>query len=767
MLEVIALIGTTLAVAFVVLPFWSFIRVARLTREIEYLRARLDRLEREAASAVVTRATSPVTASAAAGAPPLHADAGVAPLERVDAASTRAPVADDAVVAPPITVPPLPPGLEPAAVHHEPAPPSLPPLPDASPFVADAAAPVAAADQVDVDSPTALEQAIGGRWLLYVGVATLLVGISFFLKYAVDNAWVGETARVVFGVVAGMTLVAGGARLHPSVPIFGQALSGAGVATLYLAVYAAFSFYALIAPGTAFVAMITVTLLGVGLADRLCSEPLALIAGIGGYATPFLIGGDSRSPVPLFSYDLLLGTGVLSLVHRHRWLLLATVSYTLTVVTVFGWLVDRYTDSQWGVTLALLTALCALFVVMRRAIAAFDGHAAATATLVLWTAPVLYHLTAVALVINHPPALHIYLIAATTVAMAVAPSVQSGLLRVLLVIAGYVPLFAFLEWPVADLWIGATVVTATALAALHVMALLDRILRQAQTWSNAEALVLHVALIGVFGVITETLGVPYESWRGTVALILAVCSGGIWWLLRGRDALGALHAGGLALTFVALAIAEIFEGPLVIIGWAVEGAVVGWLGVRGASPWLRAGGVVLWALAAGRVIDLLDRGAVPGAAFMNWRSLATLAVVALGYILAWWWRDIARSKPAERLVPIVLHVAGSVLTMVWLSVEIDAYWSTRTDLPQARLSEELSRSLAWGIYGAALVAIGFWKNLSVTRWIGMAAIALTVLKVFLVDLSELGGIYRVIGFLILGLLLVAVSYLYQQGQKKA
>ncbi|MCC7125374.1 MAG: DUF2339 domain-containing protein, partial [Acidobacteria bacterium] len=57
--------------------------------------------------------------------------------------------------------------------------------------------------------------------------------------------------------------------------------------------------------------------------------------------------------------------------------------------------------------------------------------------------------------------------------------------------------------------------------------------------------------------------------------------------------------------------------------------------------------------------------------------------------------------------------------------------------------------------------------LSVTRWIGMAAIALTVLKVFLVDLSELGGIYRVIGFLILGLLLVAVSYLYQQRQKTA
>ena len=72
------------------------------------------------------------------------------------------------------------------------------------------------------------------------------------------------------------------------------------------------------------------------------------------------------------------------------------------------------------------------------------------------------------------------------------------------------------------------------------------------------------------------------------------------------------------------------------------------------------------------------------------------------------------------------------------------------------------RSLSWGAYGSALVAVGMWRSLVSIRWIGIAVIGLTVLKVFFVDLSELGGIYRVIGFIVLGALLVAVSYLYQR-----
>ena len=53
------------------------------------------------------------------------------------------------------------------------------------------------------------------------------------------------------------------------------------------------------------------------------------------------------------------------------------------------------------------------------------------------------------------------------------------------------------------------------------------------------------------------------------------------------------------------------------------------------------------------------------------------------------------------------------------------------------------------------------------RYLAMALFGLTVLKVFLVDLSSLGGIYRILGFIGVGLVLLAVSFLYQRGRRGA
>ena len=71
-------------------------------------------------------------------------------------------------------------------------------------------------------------------------------------------------------------------------------------------------------------------------------------------------------------------------------------------------------------------------------------------------------------------------------------------------------------------------------------------------------------------------------------------------------------------------------------------------------------------------------------------------------------------------------------------------------------------SLGWGVYGAALIWIGMMWRYALARYIGMTVIAVTVLKVFFYDLWELGGIYRVIGLIGFGVLLVLVSYLYQK-----
>jgi uncharacterized membrane protein len=71
-------------------------------------------------------------------------------------------------------------------------------------------------------------------------------------------------------------------------------------------------------------------------------------------------------------------------------------------------------------------------------------------------------------------------------------------------------------------------------------------------------------------------------------------------------------------------------------------------------------------------------------------------------------------------------------------------------------------SSAWAIYAAALIVIGMRRHYAPIRYFAIVLIGLTVLKVIAVDTQELDGIYRVLAFLVVGGILVGVSFLYQQ-----
>jgi uncharacterized membrane protein len=66
------------------------------------------------------------------------------------------------------------------------------------------------------------------------------------------------------------------------------------------------------------------------------------------------------------------------------------------------------------------------------------------------------------------------------------------------------------------------------------------------------------------------------------------------------------------------------------------------------------------------------------------------------------------------------------------------------------------------LYGAGLMWLGFARRSALLRWQAMVLIAATVVKVFLFDVSELDHLWRVLSFIVLGALLLAVSYAYQR-----
>ena len=510
--------------------------------------------------------------------------------------------------------------------------------------------------------------------------------------------------------------------------------------------------------------MVAITVLATILADRSGAQALAMIAAAGGFGTPFLVATATPRASLLFSYDLLLGAGVLVLTRRHRWLALPALAYLLTVTTIVAWADAHYTSGQWALVLGFLTAFCLLFVEMLRFVRRLEGSDATVIAAVLWTAPAAYHVAAVALTFDHSPALQVYLLIATVVALLFAARTPSGWLRLPILLAAYFPLFGYLEVPAGPSWLWPNMITAGAIAAMHLMAVLDRALRPDESEvDTGDLVVMHAAMIGLFGLLAQMLAGPLPEWPGGAAAVLAIVSMALWFFFERRDSVAALNAAGLSFTLVAIALAAQFEGRIVVIGWAAEGAVAAWFGVRAANAPFRFGGLALFGMAAVRLAEGYFTIAPDQSSVLTDRTAATAVLVVLAYALARQWR---RHQPAlgasEQVIAVALHVAASVFTMMWMSVEISDYWHRRRAESQARLSEELMRSLSWGAYGSALVVVGMWRSLVSIRWIGIAVIGLTVLKVFFVDLSELGGIYRVIGFIVLGALLVAVSYLYQR-----
>jgi uncharacterized membrane protein len=620
-----------------------------------------------------------------------------------------------------------------------------------------------AATPLDAQPAHDLEGRIGGRGLLYTGVLILLFGVSFFLKYAFDNEWIDETGRVLLGGLAGSLLIVAGIRLtaRDLLP-FGQALIGAGLAVLYLVIYTALSFYALIGNTTAFALLIFVSIAAAVLADRQRSEALAFIAVGGGFVTPFLVGFRADTQLALFSYDALLVAGTLLLSRRHQWHALNALSYIFTFVTVVAWMSLHYRERLWLRTLLFLTLYCVMFVQVVRA--SRDAHTAVArlVTALLATAPLFYHLTAVVLTARHPPAIHIYLIAFTAVGLVVTAEPHRPGLRLLLLLGSYIPLVARLTLPVGISWLVANTITIVAVAALHLLAPLDRAFRQEQRLQSTELVTLHVAALGLYGLLYQALGSAYPDWRGALGAILAVAAIVLWQRLRRKDSTASLAACALAFTLSAIAVAIQFDGPAAVAAWAAEGAAATWIGLRVASAIVQFGGLTLWGLAIIRLLDGYFDTPTHFVPVFNVRSATTGFVVMVSYLLAWMFARHRNAGAHFGRVRAVLHLIASILTAAWITAEVGSYWDLRYGRPQAHLYEQLYLSLGWGLYGALLIVVGMRRAYAPDRYIGITVLAVTVLKVFFSDLWQLGGIYRVVGFIVVGMLLLGVSFLYQQ-----
>lgn len=743
-------LGSLLAgvVVWLVLPVALWLRTSRLSRELADTRARLARLEE------VPRAGAP--------APP-HAQRAPSPQSAAADAAPAAPIASDAA---PTAVAAAPPGVDAPASAGPLPPPVLPPLPPgpAEPTAGPAAPPVAADDE-----SSSLEEAIGGRVMLWVGAVVLVLGVAFFLKYAFDNEWVTETMRVALGVAAGLGLIAGGQRFASrGYPTYGQIVAGGGIAVLFLSVYAAFSFYALIGRTTAFLLLVLVTAGAAMLADRQRAFGLAMMAVGGGFMTPFLVGGGQDAQLTLFSYDALLVVGTLYLANRQDWPGLNALSFALTVLTIGAWAAEHYTAAKWLRTELFLTLFCVLFALILRAQLARHGwrHAA---SLLLAGGPVLYHLATLAVLEPHGVAVWVYLIAATVVAVGLAARADATpFWRWAAWIAVMLPMLAWIGSHQSGRWLTANLVTAVAVCALHLLAQLDRVFRHQRTLGWSDAVLLHLNGYGLLAALYVSVEEVWLAAAPSLCLLAGAAHGAAAARLWRPDRRAGLHALAVAVGALTVALAVRLDGPWLTVALAAEGAMLVALGRHLGERAFRLGGAALLAAAVVRYIalSLPDRPAVfhPIA---HEAFVMGLVLAALLYAVAWYQRRADPTGAGRALSgATVAVVAASVLVVVACSAHNDAYWTLEGDRSaDARFASSLALSAIWTVLATAFILVGLARRFAPLRYLAMALFGLTVLKVFLVDLSSLGGIYRILGFIGVGLVLLAVSFLYQRGRR--
>ncbi len=125
----------------------------------------------------------------------------------------------------------------------------------------------------------------------------MLVGLSYFLKLAIENNWIGASTRVAFGIVTGVALIVWSERFRRrSFTAFAYSMKAIGFGALYLSLGAAFQFYDLLPAAAAFVAMLLVTATLAAMSLRQDSGLLAAFALVGGFMTPGASLHPSKSP---------------------------------------------------------------------------------------------------------------------------------------------------------------------------------------------------------------------------------------------------------------------------------------------------------------------------------------------------------------------------------------------------------------------------------------------------------------------------------------
>jgi uncharacterized membrane protein len=663
-----------------------------------------------------------------------------------------------------------------------------------------------------------LESRIGGSWFNRIGVLAICIGVGFFLKLAFDREWIGPLGRVSMGVAIGLAFLTGGERLRKRYAGYAYGLSGGGVLILYLSFFAAYNTYRLAPRLVAFILMAAVTATASLLAARYSALPIAILGLIGGFLTPILLSTGVDNQIGLFGYLALLDLGVLALATSKQWRVLNYLSFVATVLMIAGWMLAYWAPDKLWTTFFFLTLFFVVFALLSVIYNVINRQPTGWLDLVLVFVNALFYFgTSYELLDDqYHRNLGLFAILVSTFYLGLGFFTyrrDREDRRLILIFLGLAFLFLVLAVPIQfdQQWVTMAWAIEGSVMTWIGLKVNDKTSRYAAFLLLIIA-VSHWALFDVQEFAYQSDGfMPLFNPRSVACAVLVAALAVCGYVYKRHDqqistdersmyrGIYLLGANALAVILVSLDINSYFDSQRASLGsdvsdprlsaqqgvlsnnkqlaltvwWTAYASAALNLGIVRNQKYLRVAAMSLLLLAGLKVLvnDLQYYDAEWHTPFLN-QTFAAFAILVLAILI---FSKLYEERPQidareRRLVSNAMIAAANVLLIVAISAEASGYFKSQMSrggelsdsISDLRFAEQLSLSLIWAVYGGGMLVFGIARRSKLLRVMALALLGITIFKVFLLDLASLDRVYRIISFIVLGAILLAVSFLYQR-----
>lgn len=547
-----------------------------------------------------------------------------------------------------------------------------------------------------------LEERIGTKWFAYIGISALILGVSFFLKYAFDNDWVGPLGRVFIGILVGISLVGAGDKVIKKYFSYGQVLVGGGITVLYLSIFSAFSFYGLITTLPAFLLMLIITVAAILLSLYYNAISLLIVAVLGGFMTPFMVQ-ITDDQFWLFSYILLLDLAILVASIFKRWGKVNIIGLIGTTLLLFVWFSIEYQESDLFLSMFFLTMFFFVYSLSSIIYGILERKASnSTEQFLLILSASLYFIASYLLLKDN---FHSFL----------------GMFSILLALYHAIMAYIIKEKnPKDNIMFDFLIFIAIAFVTLAIPLQLERGVITV-SWSVEAVLLLWVGL---------------RMQARNISLIAFFIFMGVFFRLFMFD---FVFSDNYMFLFN-----ETFFIFLFVIFMLYVAAYIcqqSYELIKNEKYFLEAKHLMLLFLLFANFLTVVS---ISREITYNYKQEINKERILLR-------NDTEEASIQKGLSPQVYETNR---------------WSSMEEINRLKNKSSLTLSIFWLVYGVIMLAVGIFGKYRAMRLGGIVLLGVAILKIFLYDLWSLGTLYRIISSISLGVVLLLISYNYQRYKDK-